>query len=220
MENKKIGCVIMASGSSRRFGSNKLLVTFLGEPLLCRSFVATDSFLIEKRIVVTRCEDVRSLCCSYDVPVLFHSMPYRSDTIRLGLTELLNSDPALDACIFLPGDQPLLTKNSIERLVHMFEQEKKRDICRLSYTEQTPEGTTKTVGSPVLFGRRYFDSLLHLPTGKGGSVILKQFPDAVLEVPAGNRYELLDADTPQALEELLHIAQSKQLTLHPSAGGN
>ena len=32
-----VGCVIMASGLARRFGSNKLLADFEGRPLLCRA---------------------------------------------------------------------------------------------------------------------------------------------------------------------------------------
>ena len=37
------GCVLMASGLSTRFGSNKLLAPFDGQPLLCRAFAATDT---------------------------------------------------------------------------------------------------------------------------------------------------------------------------------
>ena len=36
-----VGCVIMASGLSRRFGANKLLADFCGQPMLCRAFAAT-----------------------------------------------------------------------------------------------------------------------------------------------------------------------------------
>ncbi len=36
-----IGCVIMASGLARRFGSNKLLADFGGRPLLCRALEVT-----------------------------------------------------------------------------------------------------------------------------------------------------------------------------------
>ena len=36
-----VGCVIMASGVSRRFGSNKLLADFGGRPLLCRALEVT-----------------------------------------------------------------------------------------------------------------------------------------------------------------------------------
>ena len=32
-----VGCVIMASGLSTRFGSNKLLADFGGRPMLCRA---------------------------------------------------------------------------------------------------------------------------------------------------------------------------------------
>ena len=35
-----IGCVIMASGLARRFGSNKLLADFGGRPMLCRALDA------------------------------------------------------------------------------------------------------------------------------------------------------------------------------------
>ena len=46
-ENKTlpVGCVIMASGLSTRFGSNKLLTPFGPgrEPMLRRAFAATDS---------------------------------------------------------------------------------------------------------------------------------------------------------------------------------
>ena len=36
-----VGCVIMASGLARRFGSNKLLADFGGCPLLCRALEVT-----------------------------------------------------------------------------------------------------------------------------------------------------------------------------------
>mgnify|MGYP000712526894 CR=1 FL=1 len=53
-----VGCVIMASGLSRRFGANKLLADFCGQPMLCRAFAATATPGIAARIVVTRSEDV------------------------------------------------------------------------------------------------------------------------------------------------------------------
>ena len=47
----EIGCVIMASGLAKRFGSNKLLAEFDGKPLLCRAFAVTEGL---HRVVVTR----------------------------------------------------------------------------------------------------------------------------------------------------------------------
>ncbi len=43
-----------------------------------------------------------------NVPVLLHSLPGRNDTVRLGLSALLEQVPELfGRCMFLPGDQPL-----------------------------------------------------------------------------------------------------------------
>ena len=72
-----VGCVIMASGLSRRFGANKLLADFCGQPMLCRAFAATATPGIAARIVVTRSEDVQALCKTQGVPVLLHSLPGR-----------------------------------------------------------------------------------------------------------------------------------------------
>ena len=43
----------MASGMSKRFGSNKLLADFHGEPMIMRILRATDG-LFTRRVVVTR----------------------------------------------------------------------------------------------------------------------------------------------------------------------
>ena len=111
-----VGCVIMASGVSRRFGSNKLLADFCGEPMLCRAFAATDTPKLSARIVVTRSDEVAQLCRSRNVPVLLHDLPGRNDTVRLGLSALLEQVPELFGCMFLPRDQPLLCRETVEAM--------------------------------------------------------------------------------------------------------
>ena len=111
-----IGCVIMASGLARRFGSNKLLADFGGRPLLCRALDATDTPQLACRIVVTRSAEVETLCQTLGVACLRHALPGRNDTVRLGLEALLTLQPGLAGCIFLPGDQPLLRRETVEAL--------------------------------------------------------------------------------------------------------
>ena len=115
-----VGCVIMASGLSRRFGTNKLLADFCGQPMLCRAFDATATPGIAARIVVTRSEEVQALCRAQGVPVLLHSLPGRNDTVRLGLSALLEQLPELSGCMFLPGDQPLLRRETVEAMTALF----------------------------------------------------------------------------------------------------
>ena len=201
-----VGCVIMASGLSRRFGSNKLVAPFCGQPLLCRAFSSTDTPLLAARIVVTRAAEVQELCRAHGIPVLRHSLPGRNDTVRLGLSALQEQVPDLAGCIFLPGDQPLLQRETLERLICAFGQkETDRAIFRLGF--RAKEDPEPLVGSPVLFGSGFFSELCALPAGKGGSILLRQYPAQVRTVYAARREELADADTPEALARLERLAQ-------------
>lgn len=210
-----VGCVIMASGLSRRFGANKLLADFCGQPMLCRAFAATATPGIAARIVVTRSEDVQALCRTQGVPVLLHSLPGRNDTVRLGLSALLEQLPELSGCMFLPGDQPLLRRETVEVMTKRFcreqpcpaewQKETEREIFRLGHRfKNDPD---PLVGSPVLFGRGYFSELCALPEGKGGNVLLKKYPEHVHTVYIADRNELADADTPEALAKLEALAR-------------
>ena len=131
-----VGCVIMASGLARRFGSNKLLADFGGRPLLCRALDATNTPQLAARIVVTRSAEVAALCKAEGVPCLVHGLPGRNDTVRLGLDALLAARPDLAGCMFLPGDQPLLQRETVESMVGIFGWDTKTRIERQKETER------------------------------------------------------------------------------------
>ncbi len=119
---------------------------------------------------------------------------------------LLAQHPELTGCMFLPGDQPLLRRATVDQLLTAFAQTQKeteRVIFRLG--APAGNGPDPLVGSPVLFSKRYFSELRILPEGKGGSVLLRKYPERVHNIFIGDRNELLDADTPEALAELLRI---------------
>ena len=205
-ENAAVGCVIMASGRAVRFGSNKLLADFGSAPLIARALDVTETPALAARVVVTRSPEVAELACKAGAKTILHSLPGRNDTVRLGLEALLTLQPGLAGCIFLPGDQPLLRRETVEALVCAFvadtrtQKETERAIFRLAFqAENDPE---PLVGSPVLFGCGYFSALRTLPEGKGGSVLLRRYPERVCNVFTADRAELLDADTPEALREL------------------
>ena len=133
-----VGCVIMASGLSRRFGANKLLADFCGQPMLCRAFAATATPGIAARIVVTRSEEVQALCRAQGVPVLLHSLPGRNDTVRLGLSALLEQLPELNGCMFLPGDQPLLRRETVEAMTECFCRDRKSVVWKECRSRWSP----------------------------------------------------------------------------------
>ena len=197
-----VGCVIMASGLGVRFGSNKLMADFGGRPLIARALDVSGTPLLAARVVVTRSAQVAALGKACSVPVILHSLPGRSDTVRLGLEALLQKQPGLAGCIFLPGDQPLLRQESLETMIRRFEMQNEREqaILRLGWPAEA--GAAPLVGSPVLFGSSYFDALRTLPEGKGGGAVIRQHPERVGAVWATHREELEDVDTRESLEKL------------------
>ena len=184
----KVGCVIMASGLGKRFGSNKLMADFHGKPMILKALEASRS-LQENRVVVTRHADVAQLCREQGVNVVLHDLPHRSDTVRLGLEALGD----VDACMFLPADQPLLRPETVVLLVERWENDQEK-IVR-PFHEDMP-------GSPVVFPKWTFAQLSNLPEGKGGNWIIKQYTELVTAVSISETYELMDADTPETLENL------------------
>ena len=144
------------------------------------------------------------LCEKYGIPVLHHAHPLRSDTVRLGLEYLLPRFPAMSGCVFLPGDQPLLTRKTLCCMVSAFcaEPDRKSQIFRLC------EPQSGTPGSPVLFGADYFEELRSLPEGRGGGAVVKRHAERVTLFPARHPAELMDADTPDVLAELKLIFQN------------
>lgn len=183
-----VGCVIMASGMGKRFGGNKLMADFRGQPMIARILSVTEG-MFHRRVVVTRHADVAAFCEKQSVEVVLHDQPHRSDTVRLGLDAVGEAD----GCVFCPADQPLLRRETMTALVSAWCQEPE-GIWRLESGGQP--------GAPVLFPKWAFDELCTLPEGKGGGFVAKKYPERVHMLPVRDRYELADVDTQETLREL------------------
>ena len=185
---KTMGCVIMASGLGKRFGGNKLMAEFGGQPMIARILAATDDSF-DRMVVVTRHEAVAAYCRARNVEVVLHNLPNRNDTVRLGLEAV----GEVDGCMFCPGDQPLLKKETIEALINGWKRES--DCIWRPSCEDQP-------GAPVLFPKWAFSELLTLPEGKGGGFLARKYPERVRLHPVRDPYELMDVDTRETLREL------------------
>lgn len=196
----KIGCIIMASGMSRRFGSNKLLQDFHGEPVMTRILNSVRAASLDAAVVVTRHAEVALMAEQHGIPRILHQQPLRSDTVQLGMEYLLTHHPDLDGILFAASDQPCLRAESIIALCQAF-QAAPDYIYRLSCGD--------TVGNPVLFPRCTFPELEHLPAGKGGGAVIKAHPDLLRLVTIADPRELIDIDTPDVLRALLQSDTSE-----------
>jgi molybdenum cofactor cytidylyltransferase len=95
-----------------------------------------------------------------------------------------------DAVVVLLADMPEVGAAEIDRLIAAFDPEEGREICRAVSADGTP-------GHPVLFGRRFFESLAGLRGDRGAREVLEEAAEFVTEVPTAGRAALVDLDTPE-----------------------
>lgn len=192
------GCVIMASGLGKRFGGDKLMVELLGKPMLQYIVEATEN-LFAARVVVTRNAAVKEWCEARKIPVVFHSLPDRNDTVRLGINALEEAcgKDFLSGCVFCPADMPLVSAQLLGRL--------------LDKAKEVPDGIVRVahkdkVAAPVFFANNYFLELKSLSKGSGGSEVIKAHPAQIHLVETKEKYEILDIDTKEdygIIEEIM-----------------
>ena len=188
-DSLRIGCILMASGLSERYGRNKLLEKLDGREIILH----TAGNLKEagfRPLAVTRNGEILRLLERAGIDCVLHDRPKKSDTIHTGLEQL---DPDLAGYLFMPGDQPLVRPDSLRRMAKQFSACPERAV-RLSF-----EGMA---GSPVLFPAFCREKLMAYTGDRGGIEVLKaeQIPCDLTE--AAFAWELWDADTPENMEKI------------------
>lgn len=187
-----VGCVVMAAGKSTRFGKNKLLAPLAGKPLLAHTLHALPRERLARIVAVTSDDAVSSLCEMCGIRSVQYSGGPQSETVRRGIEEM----EGLDGCLFVQGDQPLCSACSMERLLDAFDQNPEA-VHRLSF-DSVP-------GSPVIFPGHLFSALRTLSGECGGMTAARRTGAAIHLVPAYAAFELLDADTENALAQIERI---------------
>lgn len=185
----KLGCVVLAAGQGRRFGDNKLLQTLGGRPVLEHVLLALPRERFARIVAVASSPEVEKLCRGAGVSCICYPGGPQSESIRRGL-EVMED---MDGCLFVMGDQPLCTGESMEKLADAFSG-RPQAVVRLAWGE--------TPCSPVLFPKRYFPNLRSLTGERGGMSALKGLEPEVVLVQAGDEAELWDVDTRAELEQL------------------
>jgi molybdenum cofactor cytidylyltransferase len=174
--SRLIAGVLLAAGQSTRFGRQKLLESWRGEPLVRRTartfleaglrplvaVVSPDPRLIEALagLVLTTVENA-------------HPENGISGSIAIGLRALPQTT---DAALIGVGDQPYLTAEAITALVRAFSPGR---IIVPRWGDHR--------GNPPVFDRRFFAELLTLEGDRGGQGVIAAHPDAVVEVTLADR---------------------------------
>ncbi len=204
----RLGCVVMASGEGARFGGapgEKLVTPLAGTAVLERTLEALPRDLLDV-VVVTRWDAVEALCERLGVRCVRAAGPLKSDTVRAGLAALGHRA----GCLFVTGDQPLLTEGSVRAMVAALTREPTA-IVRLAWHGQP--------ANPVLWPADMLDALARMDNDTGGRALLAghaELADRVRLVEAASERELADVDTREDLARLEEWVKRGQSPFDPS----
>lgn len=185
----RIDGIILAAGLSSRMGANKLRLPFRGAPLLRHAVDLVAALPFASRILVTRPESVEGMALPPDFRLIFNDEPEKgqSSSLRLALSQARG-----DAYLFFTGDQPLLNRDVVERVLAQA-----ATGCIV-----VPRHAGRP-GNPALFPAAFRDELLAVTGDRAGRVVREAHPDRCLYVEIEDGDALLDVDTPEEYEALL-----------------
>lgn len=184
----KLGVALLAAGTGSRFGGNKLLADYRGQPLVSCALRALGELPAARRVAITSDERVAALAQEYGFEPVHNDAPQLGQGRSVSLAASALCD--MDAMLLMLGDQPRVSGESLSRLIGAFERSGKGLACLRDETH---------AGNPAVFSHAYFDRLAALDGDRGAKGILRQNPDDLTVVPCVYPFELADADTPQAL---------------------
>ena len=157
-----ISAIIMASGLSKRMGQNKLLMKYNNKFLIEYTLSIISECNFKQKILVTQYEEIKEFGETLNYKVVSNIFPNKgqSESIKLGVK---NCDYC-EGYMFFVGDQPLLNKRDIEKLIKFFEEDTDYIVI--------PKYKDKS-GNPVIYPSIYKEQLLNLNGDKGGKSIIK-----------------------------------------------
>lgn len=201
-DDRVVGAAVLAAGHSVRYGKNKLVEPLLGEPVVARAIDCVPAGM--PIVVVSATPEVDAIADARGIervrPVGFDedvaATLGQSASVRAAAA--FARDARWDACLFLPGDQPLVEHGSITRMLGVSAL-RPEVLVRLSWRG--------CPASPVLFPSNFYEALSSVEGDAGGSSAVGE-GDVCVSVEASLPWELWDIDTPDDLRRAREILES------------
>ena len=188
--------IILAAGSSTRFGNIKQLLHFKGKTLLQHAIDEATQTGTDPIVVVTgaNADEISRDINQGQVQVILNEkwQEGMASSIVTGIHAAITYNNDIEKIIIAVSDQPFVSSSLFNQL-YKTQEESVQHIIASAYAN--------TMGTPALFTQKYFDALLSLQGDEGAKKILLANKDdvATIDFPQGN----IDIDTQKDYEDLL-----------------
>ncbi|MEM0140056.1 MAG: nucleotidyltransferase family protein [Ferroplasma sp.] len=189
----KIAAIIVASGISRRFGSDKLMYNLNGKHMINYILQSVSEAKFNQRLLIVNNREKFSNLAGKCVQI-FENENYingMSSSIITGIHEL-NSD--IEGAMVIPADMPFIDYKILNYMMDIFAD------CNCGIVG-IMQGDI--IMSPMIFRRKYFKDLLELRGDHGGKKIVEKNIDDFIGINIDKKF-LLDIDTIQDLNKIGH----------------
>jgi molybdenum cofactor cytidylyltransferase len=166
-----IAGILLAAGLSRRFGRQKLLEPWEGEPLVRRSVRRLLEAQLSPVVAVVSSDGaLAAAVAELPVTLVLNEQPEKgiSGSIALGIGTLPHD---CEAALIGVADQPLLTAQALKLLMQAY---RRGAIVAARYGDH--------LGNPAIFDRRFLPELCQLRGDAGGLRVIQAHPDQLIEV--------------------------------------
>jgi molybdenum cofactor cytidylyltransferase len=188
-----IGAIVLAAGTSSRFGETKQIARWRDKPLAQHAIDAAVEAGLDEIVVVLGhdADRVRSALVFPAKARWVVNPSYASGIAGSLATGLRANDGAIDGAVVLLADQPEVTARHVRMLVEAFV-ERRAAIVRLRFRDGP---------GPALLVRDVWPEAIALEGDAGVPVLIERHPELVEEVDAGGEAPP-DIDTPEDLTKL------------------
>jgi len=190
----KVAVVVLAAGTGRRAGRNKLLYEVDDEPLFLRAVRAAIHSEAGPVFVIIgdHAAEFEEALENIDVNVIYNPA-YRSGiktSINLGLKSVPNF---CDGVLLLPADMPNITPQFINKMIKQFDKKTEKQVVTAALNG--------VKSNPVIWSRSLYDVADLVPENAELRPVLIEHSDYTKTVK-GDEYILLDVNYPNDLEQL------------------
>lgn len=197
-----IGGIVLAAGSSRRFGDDKRLQPLSGSRTLLEVTIRSAMNDMDRLLVVLRSEDEfgdRLNGFVNDRFIEFYRAPDSAKGMGSSLANAIHKADTWQAALVMLGDMPYVQQPTLKAILAAYQPGSGAIIV------PTLHGRP---GHPVLFDRCYFDEIASLEGDEGARSILAAHPDKIIHVDVNDEGIFLDIDTPEDLQSCRSDATS------------
>ena len=181
--------VLLAAGSGRRFGGDKLLAELGDSRKIAEISCANLLPSVDRLIAVVRPDEHALTACLAAAGAEVHACPNADEGMGVSLAFGVRQAADADGWLIALADMPLVAKSDIRRVA---------DALRAGAAVVVPVSGQQR-GHPVGFSRRFFGELSALTGDIGARAILEKHAAEIFAVPVEDSRTWHDIDTTEDL---------------------